>query len=109
MLREAALKVQKNAYAPYSKFQVGVALKSQSGQVFSGVNVENVAYPEGTCAEAGAIAAMIAAGESKIVEVDVIAIGPKTVPRCGACLHTIAAFAAPDVVVTVSNLTVDEE
>ena len=104
MLREAALQVQKNAYAPYSKFQVGVAIKSGNGNVFCGVNVENVAYPEGTCAEAGAIAAMIASGESKIMEVYVIANGPKPVPPCGGCRQKIAEFADPDVIVTLSNL-----
>ena len=109
MLRDAALNVQKNAYAPYSKFQVGVAIKSESGQIFSGVNVENVAYPEGTCAEAGAIAAMIASGESKIMEVYVIANGPKPVPPCGGCRQKIAEFADPDVIVTLSNLAGDEE
>ena len=109
MLRDAALKVQKNAYAPYSKFQVGVAIKSENGHIFSGVNVENVAYPEGTCAEAGAIAAMIAAGESKIIEVYVIANGPRPVPPCGGCRQKIAEFADPDVVVTLSNLFGDEE
>ena len=109
MLREAALQVQKNAYAPYSKFQVGVAIKSENGNVFCGVNVENVAYPEGTCAEAGAIAAMIASGESKIMEVYVIANGPKPVPPCGGCRQKIAEFADPDVIVTLSNLAGDEE
>ena len=104
MLRDAALKVQKNAYAPYSKFQVGVALKSESGDIFCGVNVENVAYPEGTCAEAGAIAAMIASGENKIIEVYVVANGPKPVPPCGGCRQKIAEFADPEVVVTLSNL-----
>ena len=104
MLREAALKVQKNAYAPYSKFQVGVAIKSESGDIFCGVNVENVAYPEGTCAEAGAIAAMIASGENKIIEVYVVANGPKPVPPCGGCRQKIAEFADPEVVVTLSNL-----
>ena len=109
MLREAALKVQKNAYAPYSKFQVGVAIKSESGDIFCGVNVENVAYPEGTCAEAGAIAAMIASGENKIIEVYVIANSPKPVPPCGGCRQKIADFADPEVVVTLSNLAGNEE
>ena len=109
MLSDAALNVQKNAYAPYFKFQVGVAMKSESGQIFSGVNVENVAYSEGTCAEAGAIAAMIAAGESKILEVYVVANGPKPVPPCGGCRQKIAEFADPDVLVTLSNLAGDEE
>jgi hypothetical protein len=57
-LRDAALMVRERAYAPYSRFKVGAALRSPSGAVHVGCNVENVAYPEGTCAEAGAIAAM---------------------------------------------------
>ena len=61
-LLQSAQAVRKNAYAPYSGFKVGAALRAQSGVVYTGVNVENAAYPEGTCAEAGAIAAMVAAG-----------------------------------------------
>ena len=57
-LREAAIKVRENAHAPYSEFKVGAAIRTVSGAVFSGCNVENIAYPQGTCAEAGAIAAM---------------------------------------------------
>ena len=55
-LREAACTVRENAYAPYSNFKVGAALRTASGAIYVGCNVENVAYPEGTCAEAGAIA-----------------------------------------------------
>ena len=69
----AATKVRENAYAPYSRFKVGAAIRSASGVVYVGCNVENVAYPEGTCAEAGAIAAMVAAGDTVIAEVLVIA------------------------------------
>ena len=64
----AARAVRDNAYAPYSNFKVGAALRGAAGAVFSGCNVENVAYPEGTCAEAGAIAAMVAAGRQKLLE-----------------------------------------
>ena len=59
-LEKAALAVRENAYAPYSNFKVGAAIRSADGTVYSGCNVENIAYPEGTCAEAGAIAAMVA-------------------------------------------------
>ena len=59
-LIDAARAVRENAHAPYSKFKVGAALRATSGKVYTGCNVENVAYPEGTCAEAGAIAAMVA-------------------------------------------------
>lgn len=102
-LLEAATAVRLNAYAPYSRFKVGAALRSGSGAVHAGCNVENVAYPEGTCAEAGAIAAMIAAGDTRIAEVCVIADSPEPVPPCGGCRQKLAEFAAPDVVVTLAT------
>lgn len=102
-LLEAATKVRENAYAPYSRFKVGAAIRAESGTVYTGVNVENVAYPEGTCAEAGAIAAMCAAGERKITEILVIADSPEPVPCCGGCRQKIAEFAAPGVIVTMAT------
>ncbi len=100
-LLNAATEVRENAYAPYSKFRVGAALRSSSGSVHVGCNVENAAYPEGTCAEAGAIAAMIAAGETEIVEMVVIADCPSPVPPCGGCRQKIAEFSATDMRVTL--------
>ena len=96
-----AAQVRTRAYAPYSRFLVGAAIRTPSGATFIGCNVENVAYPEGTCAEAGAIAAMIAAGETKIAEMLVIADSPSPVPPCGGCRQKIAEFAAPEVKVTL--------
>ncbi len=104
-LLEDAARVRENAHAPYSGFKVGAALRAASGRVYSGCNVENVAYPEGTCAEAGAIAAMVAAGEREIAEIAVIADGPDPVPPCGGCRQKIAEFAAPDVPVTMATLS----
>lgn len=92
-LIDDAAAVRLNAYAPYSKFKVGAALKTASGAVYVGCNVENIAYPEGTCAEAGAIAAMIAAGETRFVEAAVIAESPSPVPPCGGCRQKLAEFA----------------
>ena len=100
-LLQAATEVRLRAYAPYSKFLVGAAILSVEGRVHLGCNVENVAYPEGTCAEAGAIAAMIAAGDSRIAEIFVIADSPVPVPCCGGCRQKIAEFAAQDVRVTL--------
>ena len=102
-LLDDARSVRENAYAPYSKFAVGAALKTSDGTVFKGVNVENVAYPEGTCAEAGAIASMCAAGGREIAEIAVIADAPAPVPPCGGCRQKIAEFAGPDVVVTMGT------
>lgn len=100
-LLQAATDVRLRAYAPYSRFKVGAAIRAASGAVYVGCNVENVAYPEGTCAEAGAIAAMVAAGETVIAEVCVIADSPMPVPPCGGCRQKIAEFAASDVKVTL--------
>lgn len=102
-LIQAARDVRENAYAPYSNFKVGAALTSDSGATYTGCNVENVAYPEGTCAEAGAIAAMIAAGDTKITALAVIADSPKPVSPCGGCRQKIAEFADGDVVVTLAT------
>jgi cytidine deaminase len=103
-LREAALAVRERAYAPYSRFRVGAAIRGASGAVYPGCNVENVAYPEGTCAEAGAIAAMVAAGETAIAEVYVVADSPVPVSPCGGCRQKLAEFGAGDVPVTMGNL-----
>ncbi len=102
-LKDAATAVRLRAYAPYSRFLVGAAIRSPSGAVHVGCNVENVAYPEGTCAEAGAIAAMIAAGDTRIAEIYVIADSPEPVPCCGGCRQKIAEFADQDVRVTMAT------
>lgn len=102
-LIDDAARVRENAYAPYSKFKVGAALKTASGAVFVGCNVENVAYPEGTCAEAGAIAAMIAAGEVSFIEVAVIAESPSPVPPCGGCRQKLAEFAESGAQITMAT------
>ncbi|CUX81041.1 MAG: cytidine deaminase Cdd [Roseibaca calidilacus] len=103
-LEDAARDVRERAYAPYSNFKVGAALRADTGAVFVGCNVENVAYPEGTCAEAGAIAAMIAGGAQRIAEIVVIADSPTPVPPCGGCRQKIAEFAGADVPVTLLSL-----
>lgn len=102
-LKDTAIAVRQNAYAPYSKFKVGAAIRSASGQIYAGCNVENAAYPEGTCAEAGAIAAMIAAGEQELSEVYVIADSPTPVAPCGGCRQKLAEFGAGDVPVTLAT------
>ena len=103
-LIEEARAVRKNAHAPYSGYQVGAALRTTTGEVFVGCNVENVAYPEGTCAEAGAIAAMVAGGASRIAEIAVIADAPAPVPPCGGCRQKMAEFADGDTPVTLATL-----
>lgn len=102
-LLQSATAIRERAYAPYSNFKVGAAIRGASGTIYSGCNVENVAYPEGTCAEAGAIAAMVSAGETEIVEVLVIAGSPMPVSPCGGCRQKLAEFSAGDVKVTMAT------
>ncbi len=104
-LFQVARDARLNAHAPYSRFLVGAALRTKSGNVYAGCNVENVAYPEGTCAEAGAIAAMCLAGERDIAEVLVIADSPVPVTPCGGCRQKLAEFSTPAMVVTMADLT----
>lgn len=108
-LKEAATAVRENAYAPYSQFKVGAAIRAASGQIYVGCNVENVAYPEGTCAEAGAIAAMVAAGDTIITEAYVIAGSPTPVTPCGGCRQKLAEFSEGDVRVTMATVSGVEE
>lgn len=105
-LTQKALAARSNAYAPYSRFHVGAALITEDGQVFAGCNVENAAYPEGVCAEAGAISAMIAAGGSrKIATILVAGKGPAPCLPCGGCRQKIREFATQRTCV----LVVDED
>ncbi|HMQ91615.1 MAG TPA: cytidine deaminase [Amaricoccus sp.] len=102
-LFDAASRARENAHAPYSGFRVGAAIRCRDGRVFAGCNVENVAYPQGTCAEAGAIAAMVAAGERDIAEVLVLADAPDPVPPCGGCRQKLAEFAGPETPVILAG------
>jgi len=106
-LIEKAAETRLNAHAPYSGFKVGAAIRSASGKIYAGCNVENVAYPEGTCAEAGAIAAMVAAGESQIAEALVIADADLPVTPCGGCRQKLAEFSRGEMRVTMLNLKGD--
>lgn len=103
-LESAARTVRENAHAPYSGFKVGAAIRAASGRIHVGCNVENAAYPQGACAEAGAICAMVAAGDTEIAELFVIADAPGPVAPCGGCRQRISEFAGPDTPITMANL-----
>ena len=103
-LFQQALKVRELAHAPYSKFKVGAAIRTATGKIFVGCNVENIAYPEGSCAEAGAISAMIAGGEKQIEEIIVVADSPVPVSPCGGCRQKIAEFSSADTSVLLAGL-----
>ena len=99
----AAKAAQAQAYAPYSRFRVGAALRTPSGAAFSGCNVENTAYPEGACAEANAIGAMALAGERRIAEILVVGDGEALCAPCGGCRQRIREFADPNTRVHVAG------
>ena len=105
-LVEQAKEASKNAYAPYSHFKVGAAIRSDSGKIFSGCNVENAAFPEGTCAEAGAIAAMILGGEIQIREIVIYVDTEKFITPCGGCRQKISEFCdfKTEIILVNSNL-----
>lgn len=92
-LLEAARGAQANAHVPYSKFPVGAALRTVTGRVFVGANVENAAYPEGICAEGSAISAMATAGEREIDTIVTVCDGDMLATPCGGCRQKIREFA----------------
>jgi cytidine deaminase len=92
----AARAVRERAYAPYSGFQVGAAILSRNGHTYLGCNIENAAYPSGTCAEQAAIAAMVAAGENEIAAIAIAGSAPAPCFPCGACRQRIREFANGD-------------
>jgi cytidine deaminase len=93
-LFDAAKSAFSRAYAPYSRFHVGAAVLADDGNIYPGCNVENAAYPAGTCAEAGAIAAMIHGGAVRIRAVMVVGGGDGLCTPCGACRQRIREFAS---------------
>ena len=102
-LLNLAQKARENAYAPYSGFKVGAAILTANGNFYCGCNVENASYPCGTCAEAGAIAAMICGGDNKISEILVVADCEKIFP-CGNCLQKIAEFSSANTIIYSADL-----
>lgn len=104
LLWKTAEIAMKNAYCPYSQFAVGAAILSPSGKIYGGCNVENVSYPVGTCAEAGAIATMIATGDKEIQEILIISNGSDLIAPCGACCQRILEFAKPTTLVHLAHL-----
>lgn len=96
---EAALAARRQAYARYSDFRVGAAVRCERGIVHAGCNVENAAYPQGVCAEAGAISAMILAGSRRIVAVVIAGEGNGPCTPCGGCRQKIREFAGPETMI----------
>ena len=102
-LIDAAIAAMPHAYAPYSNFQVGAAVIDEHGAIHTGVNVENAAYPQGSCAEAGAIAAMVRAGGRTIKSVAVAGRGEALCTPCGGCRQRLREFASPQTQVIICD------
>jgi cytidine deaminase len=102
-LHDKACQAQRNAHAPYSNFCVGAAILDEAQQLHVGCNVENAAYPLGQCAEAGAIAAMIASGAKQITQILIASPNQDFCPPCGGCRQKIAEFASKQTLVHLST------
>ena len=103
-LFDAATEVRGKAHAPYSGFAVGAALLADDGKIYTGCNVENAAYPSGTCAEQSAISAMIAGGARRIKAISVIGDSARPITPCGACRQRIREFSCDDTRIHAGNL-----
>jgi cytidine deaminase len=92
----AALQARQRAYAPYSRFKVGAALRDETGRIHQGCNVENAAFPQGLCAEAAALAAMTLAGARRCIEIAILAEGDLLLTPCGGCRQKLREFGGDD-------------
>lgn len=104
-LLHAARAAQLAAYAPYSRFKVGAAVLDDQGRIHAGCNVENAAYPEGVCAEASALSAMVLAGSTQARAVLVVGTGGVWTTPCGGCRQKLREFCAPDTPILTANDT----
>lgn len=99
----AAIAAMARAHAPYSHFHVGAAVLDAQGRIHAGCNVENAAYPQGVCAEAGALSAMVLAGGTEVHAVLVVGNGDALVTPCGGCRQKIREFAGPQTPVLIAS------
>ena len=104
-LLAAARQAHRMAYAPYSNYPVGAAVLDEQGRIHAGCNVENAAYPEGLCAEAAALSAMVLAGGRQARAVLVVGSGGegRWITPCGGCRQKLREFGAPDLIIQSAN------
>ncbi len=102
-LRAAATEAMHRAYAPYSAFRVGAALRVEDGTIISGCNVENAAHPAGSCAERGALSAAVAAGHRRFTHVVVVTEAESPTPPCGICRQALVEFAPSILVISLTT------
>jgi cytidine deaminase len=101
-LAAAARAARRRAYAPYSRFRVGAAVRA-AGRVFEGANVENASYGLTLCAERAAVAAAVLSGARRLEALAVASATSPPTPPCGMCLQTLAEFAGPELPVTLAG------
>lgn len=102
-LLAAAQAARSRSYSPYSCFAVGAAVLDEHGAIHAGCNVENAAYPQGWCAEASALGAMIMAGGARAMAVLVTGPGPETITPCGGCRQKLREFGNGDMLVIAAD------
>ncbi len=104
-LLEAALAARERAYAPYSKFLVGAAVRAESGKIYTGCNIENASYGLTVCAERNALFSAVGAGERKFTALCVVGDKEGPISPCGACRQVMAEFKVPCII--LANLKGD--
>ena len=104
-LLEAALVARERAYAPYSKFLVGAAVRAESGKIYTGCNVENASYGLTVCAERNALFNAVGVGERKFTALCVVGDTQEPISPCGACRQVMAEFKVPCII--LANLKGD--
>ena len=102
-LLKASLEARSRSHSPYSKYAVGAAILDEQGHIHAGANIENAAYPQGWCAEATALGAMVMAGGKRAVAVLVTGPGPDIITPCGGCRQKLREFAAPDLLIIAGD------
>ncbi|WP_100010824.1 cytidine deaminase [Lentibacillus sediminis] len=108
-LLQEAIQIRERAYVPYSNFPVGAALLTKSGKLYTGVNIENAAYPVTCCAERVAIFKAISQGETDFSEMAVAADTKRVASPCGACRQVMSEFFAQDMKIHLTNLNGDSK
>ncbi|WP_173916336.1 cytidine deaminase [Halobacillus sp. Marseille-Q1614] len=104
-LIEEAKNIREKAYTPYSKFKVGAALLTKDGQLFTGCNIENAAYPVTCCAERVAIFKAISEGHYEFQSIAVVADTQRPVPPCGSCRQVMSEFFEPELEIHLTDLS----